>query len=189
MKKTIAILSAVLLLAFAMAACAPNEPASGSQAPESSSPATDSPASDSPEPSAPAESPAPESAQPAPESAVPTPANLDNGTFKNISFRDGVVHFGAVVETPIYSVTLVSGDVETTANKISNTLGDLKTTGGSTLWAGSSLELPSDFLLMPEGTEVDVSFPDTVTTADRVKLQTAKDAEPMIFDFATGVFS
>jgi hypothetical protein len=139
----------------------------------------------------------PKPEQPKPTTVSPdnqTPASkmqvrqVDNGTFEMLAFDGSSVSFRAMVETPVYSVSQVSGGRTIKASNISNTRGDIRFSNGATAIAGSSLRLNKTDMLLSKNTEVRCSFDDVPAgfVPETIVLLTSENADPMSYDIAAG---
>jgi hypothetical protein len=113
---------------------------------------------------------------------------VDNGTFEMLSFDGSSVSFRAMVETPIYSVSQISGGRTIKASNINNTKGDIRFSNGATAIAGSSLRFNKTDMLLLKNTEVRCSFNDVPAgfIPEMIVFLTSENAVPMSYDLAVG---
>jgi hypothetical protein len=130
-------------------------------------------------------------------SAVPengsdkTKAGQDNGVFEIIGFDGKTAKFKTVVETPIYMVSLVSGNRTFNAARISNTRGTMRTEGGTTFTEGSSpMFADVKNIRLPEGTEAKCEFEELPAgfVPKSIVFLTSEKSDRMTYDLASGVW-
>ncbi|MDR2285901.1 MAG: hypothetical protein LBE04_00260 [Prevotellaceae bacterium] len=140
----------------------------------------------------------PATTPPTPPTPVTKPVSLfpsgvrikqsSNGTFTLLGFNGASLKFRAAVKTPIYMVSLVSGEQTVDAERIGNTKGNIVFNNGATATEGSSLFLPKTNMNLQQGTEALCTFEDAPAgfIAETIVFLTAEKANPMIYDLAAG---
>lgn len=120
--------------------------------------------------------------------APPKPVIKYNDTFEILNYEGKTVTMKALVKTPIYGVSLISGDQAIPAKTTKNIKGNMVFSFGGTAKPGSSLWLPEGggdaTFNLNKGTVVECSvdkLPEGFT-AEKIRVLTSKKAEPMYYD-------
>jgi hypothetical protein len=116
---------------------------------------------------------------------------VSNGTFEMLAFDNGNVSFRAVAETPVYSVSQISGSGDTViALTIENIRGDILRSNGIAAKEGSALALNKTGIRMLKNTEVQCPFSNIPAgfVPATIMFLTGKDAAPMSYDLVAGVW-
>jgi hypothetical protein len=133
-----------------------------------------------------------EAETPTPTPTPPTPLpvkRVSNGTFEMLACDGASVSFRAVVETPVYSVSLVSGKQTVKASTIYNTKGNMRYNGTITK-DGSTRLFNSTGIQLLKNTEVQCGFKDVPAgfVPKQIVFLTGKNAAPMSYDLVAGAW-